>query len=190
MSEIDIDVLRHELAAVQSWFSGPAMAQGVFDRTQLALDQLAKENERLTAENSMLAAGTCINPNGNGLLGDDHGNSYCGVERDRVALDEQVTDLMARLNEATAKLAAMQEAIATAVRRADEMDAPAFVWPTRHITEPLRSHLPTPEPEPVDLLLEAMKESQRFVIREDDVDKLRAALSARGLEVRKIGEGA
>lgn len=60
--------------------------------------------EQLEAECSMLAAGACIYPNGNGLLGDDHGNSFCGIERERSALDLRETDLMARVNQLEAAL--------------------------------------------------------------------------------------
>jgi hypothetical protein len=56
--------------------------------------------ERLETENSQLAAGACIYPNGEGLFGDEHGNSFCSVERERVRLDQRETDLMAEINAA------------------------------------------------------------------------------------------
>ncbi|MBF5091259.1 hypothetical protein F1640_14800 [Novosphingobium sp. NBM11] len=170
MSEIDIEAVRRSLRAQAAQRHDPVQegyayhARTLCGKAEDIIDQLSKENERLKAK--LLESGEGAN-----------------------AVDRELGKVMRERDEALTKLAAMQEAIVEAVRRAEgygvgEGSLAGF------ITATLRKHLPTPEPKPVDPLVEAMKESQRFVIREDDVDKLRAALSARGLEVRKIGEGA
>lgn len=67
--------------------------------------EAADRIEELEAECSMFAAGACIYPNGEGLVGDEHGNSYCLVEQERVRLDTRETELLARINELEAALA-------------------------------------------------------------------------------------
>ena len=71
------------------------------DYLRSVLDRIAA----LRAENFMLAAGACINPGDGGLVGDEHGNSICTVYEDKLKLEAEVTDLMAKLNEAQAQLA-------------------------------------------------------------------------------------
>ncbi len=77
------------------------------------LEALRGEVERLTGENFLLAAGACINPNGIGLMGDEHGNSFCEVERERIKLDEQVTDLMATIAQLRDRVAKFAEILET-----------------------------------------------------------------------------
>lgn len=88
-----------------------------------------------------------------------------------------------------------------ALRFARKEDAEAFITlfakfllhPKATEHQWVDSHLPTPKPAPADPLVEVVSELVEqggFDSLPGYVDKLRAALSARGLEVRKIGEGA
>ena len=88
------------------------LAIQIIEAHERATAPLHARVQELEAENFALAAGACINPNGNGLLGDEHGNSFCGVEQERLRLDERETDLMARVNE----LESNRETLLTAVR--------------------------------------------------------------------------
>lgn len=139
------------------------------------------------------------------LLGEKHGKAdawwHSRIERQRDQLAAATAESDAcwkNLVEAgrqrdtlRTKHAAMQEAIVEAVRRAEgygvgEGSLAGF------ITATLRPHLPTPEPAPVDPLVDVVSELVEqggFDSLPGYVDKLRAALSARGIELRKIGEG-
>ena len=101
---------------VQKWRNGEhdndvsAIAEITYLRQAIAELIASKDGEieRVNAENFRLAAGVCIYPNGEGLLGDDHGNSFCSVEQERKRLDERETELMADLNKAESDLAALR----------------------------------------------------------------------------------
>lgn len=159
MSEIDIEAVRTDL----NW---------VRDNALSALDQLAKENERLTKER------------------DEKDKQLREQALQYLATDGQAIDLMDRL-------AAMQEAIVEALHRA-EIGAPAklpgLMTVSEWATEPLRPHLPTPEPAPVDPLVEVFRSlplhGDAGCDKLTDAEWVMVAEAARNiLEVRKIGEG-
>jgi hypothetical protein len=56
-----------------------------------ALPSLLTEIERLTAENFTLAAGACIYPNGDGLIGDERGNAVCAKDATIGRLKSELT---------------------------------------------------------------------------------------------------
>lgn len=163
MSEININLVRQDLYWLRGNVSG---ASWTATRTRAALDQLAKENERLIKERDDLKH---------------------DMERARDCANGEA-ELVSTLR---TKHAAMQEAIAEAVRRADMWQKQSSA---RDVAEPLRPHLPTPEPVPVDPLVEVVEDmrSDGYINPTpiETAQRLRAALSARGIEVRKIGEKA
>lgn len=174
MSEIDIE-------AVRAWLTGTAnhISSGQSSIALSALDQLAKENERLKGVNPLLL------------------RQYDEVLADIATRDREIDTLRTTL-------AAMQEAIAAAFQRAEALrkaDRPSYPAVLDAI-EPLRPHLPTPEPVPVDALVEAVRGIFAVLVPitpppksgELPADAMtRAFLEAaekHGIEVRKIGEGA
>jgi len=76
-----------------------------------ALTEANANLEVVEADNFRLAAGACIYPNGEGLLGDEHGNSFCSLEAERARLDARETELMAQLNETNTKLEKAREGL-------------------------------------------------------------------------------
>jgi len=55
-------------------------AQSIALKLAQHTSDLLAEIERLRAENSTLAAGACIYPNGDGLIGDERGNAVCAKD--------------------------------------------------------------------------------------------------------------
>lgn len=190
MSEIDIEAVRESLR----WLGGnirwsadysPRNAKDITDKALSALDQLAKENERMKAE---------LLKSGEGANEVDRELGRVMRERDQAHAYNAQQDLV--IDTLRTKHAAMQEAIVEAVRRADDpvrVPENGMRWGVEWITEPLRPHLPTPELETVDPLVGVVEDmrSDGYINPTpiETAQRLRAALSARGLEVRKIGEG-
>lgn len=179
MSEIDIEAVRKALVLWSDIM--PPAAQAL-----TAIDQLAKENERLTKEQDEANLSEEAKSKKLDALiyslqpqPDTDGYPSCGCSYDTPA--DVCLHHSPQLVAANQRIAAMQKAIVEAVRRGED----------RYETEPLRPHLPTPEPEPVDPLVEVLEEffDGNIPALDQEAERLRSALSARGLEVRKIGEG-
>lgn len=68
------------------------------------LQALAARVKLLEAENALLAAGACINPGQHGLVGDEHGNSYCTAFRALQDEEREHSEALARVAQLEARL--------------------------------------------------------------------------------------
>lgn len=162
----------------------------------VAIIALARANKRIAAleeENFMLAAGACINPGGNGLLGDEHGNSFCGVEVERAKLDEQLTNQMAKNNALQAEFDAYRKDVAEGVKWPNSWGTKTISYEWWHARF---ARFAAPEPEP-DLLEECIQEVWQYAKGCEHMvpmrtKELRQAAASKGyvIEVRKAGHDA
>jgi hypothetical protein len=83
------------------------------DEARRIIARLLAERDALEAENSLLAAGCCINPGQHGLVGDEHGNFQCTAYEALSAEEKAHSEALARIAELEAERDAMQAEIAS-----------------------------------------------------------------------------
>ncbi|ODU81648.1 hypothetical protein [Novosphingobium sp. SCN 63-17] len=166
MSEIDIEAVRKAMLRLDHVCNHGTGEDVVL--VARALDQLAKENDRLTKERDEAVS----------RLGD------MNIWVAKVQMEAQ--DLHER---SKARVAAMQNAIVEADRALElgQYGTSYAVVKIKAARAHLHPHLPTPEPEPVDPLVEYLTHTEGYFPRVaiEVAERLRTRF-----EVRKIGEKA